>query len=121
MALLQLLATEDVLRLTPWWLMLVIVGVIAWHATRKVVSTLLIVGAELLVRCAVRMAANLKVRPLLIGLTVVALGSSAPITRNSMIRPNSVRLPRIDDKLASAVADRVASNAMKPPRISAPG
>ena len=39
---------------------------------------LLIAGAELLVRCAVRMAANLKVRPLLIGLTVVALGSSAP-------------------------------------------
>ena len=39
---------------------------------------MLIAGAELLVRCAVRMAANLKVRPLLIGLTVVALGSSAP-------------------------------------------
>ncbi|MES2871663.1 MAG: calcium/sodium antiporter [Pseudomonadota bacterium] len=39
---------------------------------------LLIAGAELLVRCAMRMAANLKVRPLLIGLTVVALGSSAP-------------------------------------------
>ena len=39
---------------------------------------LLIAGAELLVRSAVRMAANMKVRPLLIGLTVVALGSSAP-------------------------------------------
>jgi len=39
---------------------------------------LLIAGAELLVRCAVRIAANMKVRPLLIGLTVVALGSSAP-------------------------------------------
>ena len=39
---------------------------------------MLIAGAELLVHCAVRMAANLKVRPLLIGLTVVALGSSAP-------------------------------------------
>ena len=32
----------------------------------------------MLVRCAVRIAANMKVRPLLIGLTVVALGSSAP-------------------------------------------
>ncbi|NNG63460.1 conjugal transfer protein TraR, partial [Pseudomonas fragi] len=32
---------------------------------------LLIAGAELLVRCAMRIAANLKVRPLLIGLTVV--------------------------------------------------
>ena len=39
---------------------------------------LLIAGAELLVRSAVRMAASMKVRPLLIGLTVVALGSSAP-------------------------------------------
>jgi len=39
---------------------------------------LLVAGAELLVRCAVSMAATLKVRPLLIGLTVVALGSSAP-------------------------------------------
>ncbi|NNB03260.1 calcium/sodium antiporter [Pseudomonas fragi] len=39
---------------------------------------LLVAGAELLVRCAVRMAANLKVRPLLIGLTLVAVGSSAP-------------------------------------------
>ncbi|MBV6750056.1 calcium/sodium antiporter [Pseudomonas chlororaphis] len=39
---------------------------------------LLIVGAELLVRAAVRLAASLGVRPLLIGLTVVAFGSSAP-------------------------------------------
>ncbi|KQB53158.1 conjugal transfer protein TraR [Pseudomonas endophytica] len=39
---------------------------------------MLIAGAELLVHCAVRMAANLKVRPLLVGLTVVAFGSSAP-------------------------------------------
>lgn len=46
---------------------------------------------------------------------------SAPITRNSMIKPNSVRLPRIDDKPANAVADKVASNAMKPPNINAPG
>lgn len=39
---------------------------------------LLIAGAELLVRAAVRLAARLKVRPLIIGLSVVALGSSAP-------------------------------------------
>ena len=39
---------------------------------------LLIVGAELLVRAAVRLAAGLGVRPLLVGLTVVAFGSSAP-------------------------------------------
>jgi cation:H+ antiporter len=39
---------------------------------------LLILGAEILVRAAVRLAASLKVRPLIIGLTVVAFGSSAP-------------------------------------------
>ena len=53
--------------LSPWNLLQLFCGLV-----------LLIAGAELLVRCAVRMAANLKVRPLLIGLTVVALGSSAP-------------------------------------------
>ncbi|MGN8276326.1 calcium/sodium antiporter [Pseudomonas sp. SMV71] len=39
---------------------------------------LLIAGAELLVRTAVGLAARLQVRPLIIGLSVVALGSSAP-------------------------------------------
>ena len=39
---------------------------------------LLIAGAELMVRGAVRVAARLHVRPLIIGLTIVALGSSAP-------------------------------------------
>ena len=39
---------------------------------------LLIIGAEMLVRAAVRVAAHLKVRPLIIGLSIVALGSSAP-------------------------------------------
>ena len=39
---------------------------------------MLIVGAEILVRAAVRLAASLKVRPLIIGLSIVAFGSSAP-------------------------------------------
>ena len=39
---------------------------------------LLIAGAEWLVRGAVRLAASLKVRPLVVGLGVVALGSSVP-------------------------------------------
>ena len=40
---------ETLLRLTPWWLMLAIVGAIGWHATRKILSTLLIVGLLFLV------------------------------------------------------------------------
>ncbi len=39
---------------------------------------MLIVGAECLVRGAVRLAVGLRVRPLIVGLSVVALGSSAP-------------------------------------------
>lgn len=39
---------------------------------------LLLVGAELSVRSAVHLAALFKVRPLIIGLTVVAMGTSAP-------------------------------------------
>lgn len=39
---------------------------------------LLLFGAELAVRAAVDLAAILRIRPLIIGLTVVALGSSAP-------------------------------------------
>ncbi|EGH36256.1 binding-protein dependent transport system inner membrane protein, partial [Pseudomonas syringae pv. japonica str. M301072] len=33
----------------PGWLMLMIVGGIAWHATRKIVTTLVIVGLLFLV------------------------------------------------------------------------
>ncbi len=39
---------------------------------------LLIVGAELLVRAALRLAERLRVRPLIIGLSLVAFGSTAP-------------------------------------------
>ena len=40
---------EGLLRAAPWWLMLAIVGGIAWHATRKVVTTAVIVGLLFLV------------------------------------------------------------------------
>ncbi|WP_430448402.1 MAG: calcium/sodium antiporter [Pseudomonas piscis] len=39
---------------------------------------MLVAGAELLVRAAVRLVVRLHVRPLIIGLTIVAFGSSAP-------------------------------------------
>ena len=53
--------------LSPWSLLELVSGLL-----------LLITGAEILVRAAVRLAASLKVRPLIIGLTIVAFGSSAP-------------------------------------------
>ena len=39
---------------------------------------MLIAGAELLVRAAIRLAARLHMRPLIIGLSIVAFSSSAP-------------------------------------------
>ena len=44
-----IVSLEGLLRAAPWWLMLAIVGVIAWHATRKVVTTAVIVGLLFLV------------------------------------------------------------------------
>ena len=35
---------ESLLRLAPWWLVLAIVAGVTWHATRKVVTTAVIVG-----------------------------------------------------------------------------
>lgn len=40
---------EGLLRMAPWWLMLAIVGGIAWHATRKLLTTAVIVGLLFLV------------------------------------------------------------------------
>ena len=40
---------ESLLRLAPWWLVLAIVAGVTWHATRKVVTTAVIVGVLFLV------------------------------------------------------------------------
>ncbi|CAI1041108.1 ABC transporter permease [Serratia quinivorans] len=40
---------ESLLRATPWWLMLAVVGLLAWHATRRWLPTVVIVGLLLLV------------------------------------------------------------------------
>jgi len=40
---------EGLLRVAPWWLLLAIVGLIAWHATRKIITTVVIVGLLFLV------------------------------------------------------------------------
>ena len=40
---------EWLLRATPWWLMLALVAAIAWHATRRVLPTLVITGLLFLV------------------------------------------------------------------------
>ena len=54
----------------------------------------MIIGAELSVRAAVVLAALLKTRPLFLGLTVIALGSSAP-QRLSAFRRRSPTAPTL--------------------------
>ncbi|MEG5265241.1 proline/glycine betaine ABC transporter permease [Pseudomonas sp. JDS28PS106] len=44
-----IVSLEGLLRLVPWWLMLLIVGGIAWHATRKIFTALVIAGLLFLV------------------------------------------------------------------------
>ena len=44
-----IVSLEGALRATPWWLMLGVVAVIAWHATRRVLPTLVITGLLFLV------------------------------------------------------------------------
>ncbi|EFE97882.1 ABC transporter permease [Serratia odorifera] len=43
---------EGLLRATPWWLMLAVVGLLAWHATRRWLPTAVMVGLLLLVGAA---------------------------------------------------------------------
>jgi glycine betaine/proline transport system permease protein len=40
---------EGLLRVAPWWVLLAIVGLIAWHATRKFTTTAVVVGLLFLV------------------------------------------------------------------------
>jgi glycine betaine/proline transport system permease protein len=42
-------ALEDLLRLLPWWLLLILVGGLAWHATRNARRAALLVGLLFLV------------------------------------------------------------------------
>lgn len=44
-----LVGLENLLRLTPWWALLIVVGAIAWHATRRLWAGLLIAGLLFLV------------------------------------------------------------------------
>jgi len=50
---------------------------------------LLVAGAEVLVRGAAKLAAQFGIPPLIIGLTVVAFGTSAPEPRSACNRPST--------------------------------
>ena len=89
---------ENLLRLTPWWLMLIIVGAIAWHATRKIFSTLLIVGLLFLVGAVGLWDKLMQTLALMLVATVIAVLLGIPLgilaARSNRLR--SVLMPLLD-------------------------
>ena len=88
------LALENLLRLLPWWLLLILVGGLAWHATRNAWRTLLLVGLLLLIgvvglwdkmlqTCAlVLVATSLSI---LIGVPIGVLLARSPLARRLLL------------------------------------
>lgn len=89
---------ENLLRITPWWLMLVIVGAIAWHATRKILSTLLIVGLLFLVGAVGLWDKLMQTLALMMVATVISVLLGIPLgilaARSNRLR--SVLMPLLD-------------------------
>ena len=89
---------EGLLRAAPWWLMLAIVGVIAWHATRKVLSTLLIVGLLFLVGAVGLWDKLMQTLALMLVATLISVLLGIPLgilaARNNRLR--SVLMPLLD-------------------------
>jgi len=89
---------EGVLRAAPWWLMLAIVGGIAWHATRKVVTTAVIVGLLFLVGAVGLWDKLMQTLALMMVATVISVLIGIPLgilsARSNRLR--SVLMPLLD-------------------------
>ncbi|MGO4745439.1 ABC transporter permease [Serratia quinivorans] len=89
---------ESLLRATPWWLMLAVVGLLAWHATRRWLPTLVIVGLLLLVGTAGMWDKLMQTLALVLVATLLAVIIGIPLgvlaARNDRIR--AVMMPLMD-------------------------
>ncbi len=89
---------ENGLRLVPWWLLLIIVGGIALHATRKVFSALLIMGLLFLVGAVGLWDKLLLTLALMLVATVIAVLIGIPLgilaARSNRLR--AVLMPLLD-------------------------
>jgi glycine betaine/proline transport system permease protein len=89
---------EGLLRLVPWWLMLLIVGGIAWHATRKVFTALVIVGLLFLVGAVGLWDKLMQTLALMLVATLIAVMIGIPLgilsARSNRLR--SVLMPLLD-------------------------
>ncbi|MCP1105854.1 proline/glycine betaine ABC transporter permease [Serratia nevei] len=89
---------ESLLRATPWWLMLAIVGLLAWHSTRRWLSTLVIVGLLLLVGTAGMWDKLMQTLALVLVATLLAVIIGIPLgvlaARSDRVR--AVMMPLMD-------------------------
>jgi glycine betaine/proline transport system permease protein len=89
---------ESLLRMTPWWLMLIIVGGIAWHASRKVVTTLVIVGLLFLVGAVGLWEKLMQTLALMLVATLISVAIGIPLgilsARSKRLR--TVLIPLLD-------------------------
>jgi len=89
---------ESLLRMTPWWLMLIIVGGIAWHASRKVVTTLVIVGLLFLVGAVGLWEKLMQTLALMLVATLISVAIGIPLgilsARSKRLR--TVLMPLLD-------------------------
>ncbi|ENZ5480834.1 MULTISPECIES: ABC transporter permease [Serratia] len=89
---------ESLLRATPWWLMLAIVGLLAWHSTRRWLPTLVIVGLLLLVGTAGMWDKLMQTLALVLVATLLAVIIGIPLgvlaARNDRVR--AVMMPLMD-------------------------
>ncbi|CAI1053408.1 ABC transporter permease [Serratia grimesii] len=89
---------ESLLRATPWWLMLAVVGLLAWHATHRWLPTVVIVGLLLLVGTAGMWDKLMQTLALVLVATLLAVIIGIPLgvlaARNDRVR--AVMMPLMD-------------------------
>ena len=89
---------EGLLRAAPWWLMLAIVAGVAWHATRKVVTTSVIVGLLFLVGAVGLWDKLMQTLALMMVATIISVLIGIPLgilsARSNRLR--SVLMPLLD-------------------------
>ncbi|HGM5492581.1 TPA: ABC transporter permease [Serratia fonticola] len=89
---------ESLLRAAPWWLVLIIVGLLAWHATRRVLPTVVMVSLLLLVGTAGMWDKLMQTLALVLVATLLAvvLGIPQGILAARSDRVRSVMMPLMD-------------------------
>ena len=93
-----IVALEGLLRATPWWLMLALVALLAWHATRRLLPALVISGLLFLVGAVGLWDKLMQTLALMLVATVIAILIGIPLgvlsARSKRLR--AVLMPLLD-------------------------